>query len=112
VRPPESDPPAGCAGGARRAPTDRGAEVPVNGEPPLHERRAAGRQARAGARIGFDSLLRILVLVLLHVGDAVGHPLGRRRILQVMVEELEEPDRQVLAIRHPPEAVALARIRE
>ena len=53
-----------------------------------------------------------LVRVLVEVRHAVGHPLRRRRVLQVVIEELEVADRQVLAVRQSAQAVALARVRE
>ena len=43
-------------------------------------------------------------------GTPVRHPLRRRRPKQVVIEELGIPGRQVLPVRHPPEAVPLPRI--
>ncbi len=42
---------------------------------------------------------RIPIRIFLQVRHPLGHPLGCRRILQIVIEELEKADRQILAIR-------------
>ena len=44
---------------------------------------------------------RIPIRIFLQVRHPLGHPRGCRRILQIVIEELEEADRQILAIRQP-----------
>src|SRR5687768_14073781 len=64
------------------------------------------RRAAGGVR-AFSSLS-----LLLQERHAFGHPLRRRRSLEIVIEELEVTNRQVLAVGHAPQAMAFAGIRQ
>src|SRR5439155_15473337 len=57
-------------------------------------------------------VLRFPQLVLREVRHPLRHPLRRRRSLEIMVEELEVPDREILPVRQAAQSMAFAGIRE
>src|SRR5687767_5151819 len=69
--------------------------------------------AAASARtLSSERVCSLFMSLLLQEGHAFGHPFRRRRPLEVVIEELEVPDRQVLAIGHASQAMTFARIRQ
>src|SRR5687768_13744331 len=53
---------------------------------------------------------RLLLQILFEERHTVGQPFRRRRVLQIVIVELEEADRQILPVRDPAQAVTFARI--